>query len=179
MPEKLQNKSELPQNCVQTYKKLRERGPTRHIQVPGFFSFGGPHIQPLDPQETIISRPLGPNSSPHPHYNGLAYALVTQILNPNIQYNALGQYSILLYITIDRDDFYVYQQRRGTGLLICLNEQLHYLMAFFYYMKCCGTFKSTGAEHSMICRHTTRQRTMGIAMMRVHTAGHWHHLYPV
>ena len=44
---------------------------------------------------------------------------------------------------------------------------VHY-MAFCYYMKCCSSFKSTA---------TAGLRTMEIAMMRAHTAGHWHHLF--
>ena len=51
-------------------------------------------------------------------------------------------------------------------------------MAICYYMKCCGSFKSTSPEQTMMCTHTAGQRTMGIAMMRAHTAGHWRYLSP-
>ena len=38
-------------------------------------------------------------------------------------------------------------------------------------MKCCGSFKSTGPEQTIIHTHTARQRTIEIPMMRAHTAG--------
>ena len=38
--------------------------------------------------------------------------------------------------------------------------------------KCCGSFKSTGPEQTMMCAYTAEQRTSEIAMMFVHWC-HW------
>ena len=63
------------------------------------------------------------------------------------------------------DDINIYQQRRGTGLLICLNELLHYSIASCYHMKC-RSFKSVDpAEQTMMSTHTVGQITIQVAMM--------------
>ena len=77
-----------------------------------------------------------------------------------------------------RGDMSVYQQRRGTSPLICLNEPLLCPMALYDYMKCCGSFKTTGPEQTMMHMRITGQRVVEIAMMHAHITGHWCHLSP-
>ena len=64
------------------------------------------------------------------------------------------------------------QQTQGIGLSIQLNELLHYSMA--HYMACVtgGSFKSTCPDQAWCARKLPGKRTMNIAMMRAHTAGH-------
>ena len=48
-------------------------------------------------------------------------------------------------------------------LISLIEPLLHCSMAFLYYMKCGGSFKSIGPERHLKCTHTVGQRSVGTA----------------
>ena len=77
-----------------------------------------------------------------------------------------------------RGDINVYQQRRGTGLFLCLNEPLHCPMAFLILYEISLEFQKQGPWRNHYA-HTHRQANNNkIAMILAHTARHWRHRSP-
>ena len=84
-------------------------------------------------------------------------------------------YALMCWDYNRRHDSSVYQQRRETGLLICLNEPLHCPMAFCNLNEMLRVFQKHGPWTNHDAHAHCRAKNSWNCHMRAHTAGHWRH----